>query len=87
MTGPVNLGNPGEFTMPELAAKVLALAGSGCPVEHRPLPSDDPARRKPDISRARELLGWEPPSRSTRGSSGPSRTSGAAGQLTRLPAA
>jgi len=60
VTGPVNLGNPGEFTMIDLAKKVLALAGSDSPVEYRPLPSDDPVRRKPDISRARELLGWEP---------------------------
>ena len=60
VTGPVNLGNPGEFTMLELASKVLALAGSDGPVVHAALPSDDPARRKPDISRARELLGWEP---------------------------
>jgi UDP-glucuronate decarboxylase len=58
--GPVNLGNPGEFTMVELAQQVLELTGSGVPVEYRPLPADDPARRQPDISRARELLGWEP---------------------------
>jgi UDP-glucuronate decarboxylase len=60
VTGPVNLGNPGEFTMTELAQQVLALTGSRSPVEYRPLPADDPARRRPDISRARELLGWEP---------------------------
>jgi UDP-glucuronate decarboxylase len=60
VTGPVNLGNPGEFTMLELARKVLALTGSDSPIEYRPLPSDDPVRRRPDISRARELLGWEP---------------------------
>ena len=60
VTGPVNLGNPGEFTMLELAKKVLTLTGSDAPVEHRPLPADDPARRKPDITRARDLLGWEP---------------------------
>jgi UDP-glucuronate decarboxylase len=59
-TGPVNLGNPAEFTMLELAKKVLALAGGDSPIEHRPLPLDDPARRRPDIGRARELLGWEP---------------------------
>jgi UDP-glucuronate decarboxylase len=58
--GPVNLGNPGEFTMVELAKHVLALTGSDAPVEYRPLPADDPVRRQPDISRARELLGWEP---------------------------
>jgi UDP-glucuronate decarboxylase len=60
VTGPVNLGNPGEFTMLELAKKVLALTGSDGAIEHGPLPSDDPVRRKPDIGRARELLGWEP---------------------------
>jgi UDP-glucuronate decarboxylase len=60
ITGPVNLGNPGEFTMLELASKVLALTGSSGPIEYRPLPSDDPVRRKPDISRALELLGWKP---------------------------
>ncbi|HMH90206.1 MAG TPA: UDP-glucuronic acid decarboxylase family protein [Streptosporangiaceae bacterium] len=60
VTGPVNLGNPGEFNMTELAEQVLALTGSRSPIEHHPLPSDDPVRRRPDISRARELLGWEP---------------------------
>jgi UDP-glucuronate decarboxylase len=60
VTGPVNLGNPGEFTMLELAKQVMDLTGSDCPVEHRPLPADDPTRRRPDISRAKELLGWEP---------------------------
>lgn len=58
--GPVNLGNPGEFTMIELADKVLALTGRTAGVEFRPLPKDDPARRRPDISRAQSLLGWEP---------------------------
>jgi UDP-glucuronate decarboxylase len=60
VTGPVNLGNPGEFTMVELAKKVLALAGTGSAVEYLPLPADDPVRRQPDITRARQLLGWEP---------------------------
>ena len=60
LTGPVNLGNPGEFTMLELARKVLALTGSRAAIQQHPLPSDDPARRQPDISRARDLLGWEP---------------------------
>jgi UDP-glucuronate decarboxylase len=60
VTGPVNLGNPGEFTMLELAKKILTLTGSDSPVEHLALPADDPARRQPDITRARELLGWEP---------------------------
>jgi UDP-glucuronate decarboxylase len=60
VTGPVNLGNPGEFTVLDLARKVLALVGSDCPIEHRPLPSDDPVRRKPDISLAQEVLDWQP---------------------------
>jgi UDP-glucuronate decarboxylase len=60
VTGPVNIGNPGEFTVLELAKQVMALTESDSPVEHLPLPSDDPVRRRPDISRARELLGWEP---------------------------
>jgi UDP-glucuronate decarboxylase len=60
VTGPVNLGNPGEFTMLELAKQVLDLTGSTCPIEYRPLPADDPTRRKPDITRAKELLGWQP---------------------------
>jgi UDP-glucuronate decarboxylase len=60
ITGPVNLGNPVEFTMLELASKVLALVASGGQIEHRPLPADDPVRRKPDIGRAQALLGWGP---------------------------
>jgi UDP-glucuronate decarboxylase len=60
VTGPVNLGNPGEFTMLELAKQVMELTGSTSTVEHRPLPPDDPTRRRPDISRATELLGWQP---------------------------
>jgi UDP-glucuronate decarboxylase len=60
ITGPVNLGNPGEFTMLELAGKVLAMTGSSAQIEHRALPADDPVRRKPDVSRAEELLGWKP---------------------------
>ncbi|MBI5498453.1 MAG: SDR family oxidoreductase [Deltaproteobacteria bacterium] len=58
--GPVNLGNPGEFTMLELAQKVLQLSGSSSKLEHRPLPPDDPRQRRPDISVARQRLGWEP---------------------------
>jgi UDP-glucuronate decarboxylase len=60
ITGPVNLGNPGEVTILELAKKVLACTGSDSPVEHLPLPADDPVRRRPVIARARDLLGWEP---------------------------
>ena len=58
--GPVNLGNPGEFTMLELAQLVLELTGSSSKIVHLPLPSDDPTRRRPDITRAREWLGWQP---------------------------
>jgi UDP-glucuronate decarboxylase len=58
--GPVNLGNPGEFTMLELAEKVLELTGSSSTIEHLPLPQDDPKQRQPDISRAKKSLGWEP---------------------------
>ncbi|MCG3172936.1 MAG: UDP-glucose 4-epimerase [Myxococcota bacterium] len=58
--GPINLGNPGEFTIRELADLVIEKTGSKSAVEKRPLPSDDPKQRRPDITRARELLGWEP---------------------------
>ncbi|CAN5897779.1 SDR family oxidoreductase [soil metagenome] len=57
---PVNIGNPNEFTMLELAEKVLRLSGSSSEIEYRPLPADDPVRRRPDISRAREVLDWQP---------------------------
>ena len=60
LTGPVNLGNPGEFTMKELAEQVIALTGSKSKLEHRPLPADDPRQRKPNIEQAKEKLGWEP---------------------------
>ena len=60
VTGPVNIGNPDEFTMLELAKRVLDETGSSSLVEHHPLPVDDPVRRRPDITRARELLGWQP---------------------------
>ncbi|HTX62792.1 MAG TPA: UDP-glucuronic acid decarboxylase family protein [Acidimicrobiales bacterium] len=60
VTGPVNIGNPDERTVAELAAKVLSLTGSRSAVVHRPLPMDDPRRRCPDISLARRVLGWEP---------------------------
>jgi UDP-glucuronate decarboxylase len=59
-TGPVNLGNPGEFTIRELAERVIALTGSKSPLVFRPLPSDDPTQRQPDIGLAREMLGWTP---------------------------
>ena len=57
---PVNIGNPGEFTVRELAELVLEVTGSSSSIELRPLPVDDPRQRCPDISRARSLLGWEP---------------------------
>jgi dTDP-glucose 4,6-dehydratase len=57
---PVNLGNPGEFTIAELADIVLELTGSTSEIVHEPLPTDDPAQRKPDITRAIERLGWRP---------------------------
>jgi len=59
-TGPVNLGNPGEFTMIELAEKILELTGSRSELVFKPLPEDDPRQRQPDISLAKEKLGWEP---------------------------
>ena len=58
--GPVNLGNPGEFTIRELAEKALELTGSRSELINLPLPQDDPTQRQPDISLAREKLGWEP---------------------------
>jgi UDP-glucuronate decarboxylase len=58
--GPVNLGNPAEFTVMELARLVRDLVGSASPIVHRPLPEDDPRRRRPDIGRAEALLGWRP---------------------------
>jgi UDP-glucuronate decarboxylase len=60
VTGPINLGNPGEFTMRELAEIVKELTGSQSRLVHRPLPQDDPKQRRPDITRAQETLGWEP---------------------------
>ena len=60
ITGPVNLGNPKEFTMRELAGMITDLCGSESGLELRPLPVDDPRQRRPDITRARELLGWQP---------------------------
>jgi dTDP-glucose 4,6-dehydratase len=57
---PVNLGNPSEVTILEFAREILALSGSTSTIDYRPLPQDDPKVRRPDIGRARELLGWEP---------------------------
>jgi len=60
VTGPINLGNPGEFTIADLAAMVLEQTGSASTIEYFPLPQDDPIRRQPDITRAKATLGWEP---------------------------
>ena len=60
ITGPVNLGNPNEFTIGELADKVLAQTGSGSKIELKPLPEDDPQQRQPDITLATKLLDWNP---------------------------
>ncbi len=59
-TGPVNIGNPEEYTMLELARMVIGLTGSTSTIEHRPLPEDDPLQRRPDIALAHERLGWKP---------------------------
>ena len=60
VTGPINIGNPGEFTMLELAEKILALTNSDSKLVFKPLPSDDPKQRRPDISKAKTYLNWEP---------------------------
>ncbi len=60
ITGPINTGNPGEFTILELAEKVIALTGSKSKIIKLPLPQDDPKQRRPDITKAKSLLGWEP---------------------------
>jgi UDP-glucuronate decarboxylase len=60
VTGPINIGNPNEFTMNELAGLVTEIVGSTAGVEYRPLPMDDPTQRQPDISAARSTLGWQP---------------------------
>ena len=59
-TGPVNLGNPGEFTIRQLAEKIITMTGSASKLIYQPLPADDPRQRRPDISLAQEQLGWEP---------------------------
>jgi UDP-glucuronate decarboxylase len=59
-TGPINLGNPAEHTILQLAEKIVAMTGSKSRIEMRPLPSDDPRQRNPDISKARSVLQWEP---------------------------
>jgi UDP-glucuronate decarboxylase len=58
--GPCNLGNPGEFTILELAEQVLEMTGSDAGIDYQPLPPDDPKQRQPDIALAKEKLGWTP---------------------------
>lgn len=60
VVGPINLGNPSEFTIKELAEKVISLTGSSSSIDYMPLPQDDPKQRKPDISKANTLIGWKP---------------------------
>ena len=60
VTGPINLGNPGEFSIRELAEKVVELVDSGSRLVYEPLPQDDPTQRQPDIGQAQEVLGWTP---------------------------
>ena len=60
VTGPINMGNPGEFTIRELAETIIELTGSSSKLEFKPLPSDDPTQRQPDITLAKEKLGWSP---------------------------
>jgi UDP-glucuronate decarboxylase len=60
LTGPINLGNPAEFTIRQLADRVISITGSRSQIVHEPLPADDPRQRRPDISLAREQLKWEP---------------------------
>ncbi|MGB7488525.1 MAG: UDP-glucuronic acid decarboxylase family protein [Phormidesmis sp.] len=59
-TGPINIGNPGEYTIMELAETIQKMVNPNVPVKYQPLPMDDPKRRQPDITKARQLLGWEP---------------------------
>jgi UDP-glucuronate decarboxylase len=60
VTGPVNIGNPNEFTVRQLAEVVIEVTGSSSEIVHQPLPVDDPTQRQPDITFARTRLGWEP---------------------------
>lgn len=60
VTGPINLGNPGEFTIKELAEKIVEMTGSRSEIVYKPLPEDDPKQRQPDISKAKEVLDWKP---------------------------
>ena len=60
LAGPVNLGNPSEFSMLELAQKIISLTGSGSKIVYKQLPQDDPVQRQPDIEKARKLMNWAP---------------------------
>ena len=60
VTGPINLGNPGEFTIKELAETIIEMTGSKSALIYKPLPEDDPKQRQPDITRAKDVLGWQP---------------------------
>ncbi|RAN32862.1 UDP-glucuronic acid decarboxylase family protein [Hyphomonas pacifica] len=67
VTGPINLGNPGEFTIRQLAEQIIEQTGSKSQLVHKPLPQDDPRQRRPDITRAKTTLGWQPGIRLTEG--------------------
>ncbi|HEY5235828.1 MAG TPA: hypothetical protein VIJ14_06595, partial [Rhabdochlamydiaceae bacterium] len=60
VTGPMNIGNPGEYTVQEIADKVIEFTGTKSEIVYRKLPSDDPKKRRPDITLAKEILGWKP---------------------------
>jgi UDP-glucuronate decarboxylase len=60
VTGPINIGNPDEFTILQLAKQIIETTGTRSRIAHRPKPPDDPRQRRPDISRAQDLLGWQP---------------------------
>jgi len=60
VTGPINLGNPNEYSMVQLATAIIDLTGSKSKIVHRSIPQDDPRQRQPDISKAQEILGWSP---------------------------
>lgn len=60
ITGPINIGNPAEYTILQLASQIIELTGSRSQIVHRPLPQDDPRQRQPDIAKARDLLNWQP---------------------------
>jgi UDP-glucuronate decarboxylase len=63
ITGPINIGNPEEFTILQLASQIIEITGSRSKVVHRPMPQDDPRQRRPDISKAQEVLSWSPRTR------------------------